>query len=152
MPTTASLIGLSLIFLPILDFGDLGSVARLHEAVSIVVLPDRESAIFKGAFMIVDRICHELREFFQMMRYWIWLCACSSPEWSSGQCTCRLPMFDVCRRTGAKLQSSGVGGVGIEDTHRYFEPALIGGMQGDRETGACGMTWSDIKPRRQCRA
>lgn len=61
-------------------------------------------------------------------------------------------MAGVCRRTGAKLQSSGAGEFGIEDAHGYFEAALIGGMQCDRERGACSMTWSDIKPRGKCRA
>lgn len=92
---------------------------------------DKEESLTQrnyGTAMPQKSVFPHFRKTPMRMRYWIWLCTCSSPEWRSRQCTCPLPAIDVCGRTGAKLQPTGAGNIGIEDTHRYFEASLMGGM------------------------
>lgn len=47
---------------PTIDLEDLQSLSRIHDSVSLVILPNKETAIFKGAIKIVARMYHELRE------------------------------------------------------------------------------------------
>ncbi|KAH6973820.1 hypothetical protein BKA56DRAFT_428761, partial [Ilyonectria sp. MPI-CAGE-AT-0026] len=51
---------------PSVDMESLKSVARLHDSVSIVLLPNGDKAIFKGAVRIVARFYHELRELLRL--------------------------------------------------------------------------------------
>lgn len=57
---------LSLEIPPIIELDDLQTIARLHDTISLVSLPNGKNAIFKGAIRIVARFYHELRELLRM--------------------------------------------------------------------------------------
>lgn len=57
---------LSLDMPPILQLEDLRSIRRLHDSVSVVLLPDGRQAVFKGAVRVVARMYHELRELLRL--------------------------------------------------------------------------------------
>ncbi|KAG9497253.1 hypothetical protein J7337_012047 [Fusarium musae] len=57
---------LSLEMPPTLRLEELRAVRRLHDSVSVVLLPDGTQAVFKGAVRVVARLYHELRELLRL--------------------------------------------------------------------------------------
>jgi hypothetical protein len=57
---------LSLEMPPTLRMEELRAVRRLHDSVSVVLLPDGTQAVFKGAVRVVARLYHELRELLRL--------------------------------------------------------------------------------------
>ncbi|KAI5457329.1 hypothetical protein BGZ63DRAFT_428045 [Mariannaea sp. PMI_226] len=65
------------------------------------------------------------------IRYWIWLCTRSSPEWGGMACKCHLKQPDVCELVRAGLQTSGLAHLSIKDSQDYFETAMKDELHGE---------------------